>query len=114
VGYLLVLILEVYGEAMTLQEFCDVAQLEIEVYYSPCSAGPWISHLRKPYGSIDFKESSSDIMLRTQSGWGKTPTAALSALVINLNTSSCTLAVIQNAKGERNIIGLPKFEWSTS
>lgn len=95
---------------MKLTEYVESLDLEIKVTFGANRAGPWIANICKRNGfSVDYKDSRDDCMLRSATGWGKTPDEALLDLCKNIKSHK--FIVFGQSNDERNILPLPNLEY---
>lgn len=93
---------------MKLTEYVESLDLKLHIYFGANQSGPWISNIQKEYGTVDFKNSSDDCMLRTATGWGKTPIESLVNLCKSLNEHKY---IIINSNTEQRLqLPLPRLE----
>lgn len=86
---------------MTIEEFCEIADLEIEIRYAANQAGPWISRLRSSQGAVHVKDSAESSLIGTCTGWGACPDSSLCNMIQHLNQAK--LVVVDGPEGRRKI-----------
>lgn len=83
---------------MTISEFSDVANVTIEIRCSPRSSGPWIA-------DIERGEIKGHGVLTSTTGWGKTPSEALEAMIKGIRGKTLVIGAYTDARRE---IQIPK------
>jgi hypothetical protein len=93
---------------MKIQEFCDIIDGELHVYYSGSAVGPLVSSIKTKSGAhIDYKESEDDCFLTGVGGNGRTPHESINNLINKLKDYK--IAVIHTLP-KRFTVRLPRFE----